>query len=74
MYTPRHARPSCLPVRAAVTGSLTAVLLPLTMAAPALAVDLPVEASGTTTGTSVSTTVLPDSTTPDLPAAAPPNE
>jgi cell wall-associated NlpC family hydrolase len=37
MYSPRHARPSCLPVRAAVGTSLTAVLLPIALAAPALA-------------------------------------
>lgn len=37
MYSPRHARPSCVPVRAAVGTTLTAVLLPLALATPALA-------------------------------------
>ena len=37
MYSPRHARPSALPARAAAVGGLTALLLPLAMAAPALA-------------------------------------
>jgi len=37
VYAPRHARPSCLPVRAATVGGLTALLLPIAMAAPALA-------------------------------------
>ena len=37
MYSPRHARPSCVPVRAAVGTTLTAVLLPLALAGPAFA-------------------------------------
>lgn len=37
MYSPRHARPSCVPVRAAVGTTLTAVLLPLALAGPAAA-------------------------------------
>ena len=48
MYSPRHARPSCLPLRAAVTTSLTAVLLPIALAAPALAT----ESTAPTTATS----------------------
>ena len=39
MYSPRHARPSCVPVRAAVGTTLTAVLLPLALAGPAFAQD-----------------------------------
>ena len=50
MYSPRHARPSCLPARAIVGGSLTALLLPLTMASPVLATELdPVTASAAPT-------------------------
>jgi cell wall-associated NlpC family hydrolase len=37
VYQPRHARPSCLPARAAVGSSLTAVLLPIALASPAIA-------------------------------------
>lgn len=37
MYSPRHARPSCVPVRAAVGTTLTAVLLPLALAGPVFA-------------------------------------
>jgi cell wall-associated NlpC family hydrolase len=37
VYSPRHARPSCIPARAAVGTTLTAVLLPIALAAPALA-------------------------------------
>ncbi|MEX2290096.1 MAG: C40 family peptidase [Mycobacteriales bacterium] len=37
MYSPRHARPSCLPARAAAGTTLTAVLLPLVLAGPAFA-------------------------------------
>ncbi len=45
MYAPRHARPSCLPVRAATVGGLTALLLPLAMTAPALAATAPTVAT-----------------------------
>ena len=48
MYSPRHARPSCLPLRAAVTTSLTAVLLPIALAAPALAAEPSASPAGTT--------------------------
>jgi cell wall-associated NlpC family hydrolase len=39
VYSPRHARPSCVPVRAAVGTTLTSVLLPLALAGPAFAQD-----------------------------------
>ncbi len=55
MYSPRHARPSCLPVRAATLGGLTAVLLPIAMAAPALATT-------TAPTPSTSTSIAPAST------------
>lgn len=48
MYSPRHARPSCLPLRAAVTTSLTAVLLPIALAAPALATESTANPTATT--------------------------
>ena len=53
MYSPRHARPSCLPTRAAVTGGLTAVLLPIALAAPALAQE---SVAPATSDTSTATT------------------
>ncbi len=49
MYSPRHARPSCLPLRAATVGGLTAVLLPIAMAAPALATTTPTPSPATAT-------------------------
>ena len=53
MYSPRHARPSCVPVRAAVGSTLTAVLLPIALAAPALAEETvaPTTSSTSDTGT-----------------------
>ncbi len=47
MYSPRHARPSCAPVRTAVGGGLIAVLLPIALAAPALADEPALTYSGT---------------------------
>ena len=41
MYSPRHARPSCVPARAAVGTTLTAILLPIAVAAPAIAQEAP---------------------------------
>ena len=62
MYSPRHARPSCVPVRAAVTTTLTAVLLPIALAAPALADEpAPVTTSSTPSDTSTSTVAHEDS-------------
>ena len=61
MYSPRHARPSCLPARAAVTGGLTAVLLPLALAAPALAEET---VAPTTSDTSTATTAPAQPTAP----------
>ncbi len=71
MYSPRHARPSCLPARAAVTGGLTAVLLPLALAAPALAEEgaAPSTTSTTATFTTATTAVTPIAA-PAAPAAA----
>ena len=51
MYKPRHARPSCLPARAAASTGLMAVLLPIAMAAPALAQEADPTASPTATAT-----------------------
>ena len=65
MYSPRHARPSCLPARAAVTGGLTAVLLPIALAAPALAQE---SVAPSTSDTSTATTA------PAQPAPAAPAE
>ena len=55
MYSPRHARPSCLPLRAAVGSGLTAVLLPIALAAPALAEE-PTLAPAATSDTGTATT------------------
>lgn len=51
MYSPRHARPSCVPVRAAVGSTLTAVLLPIALAAPALAEEAVAPATSSTSDT-----------------------
>ena len=47
MYSPRHARPSCVPVRAAVGSTLTAILLPIAVAAPAIAQEAPATSTAT---------------------------
>jgi cell wall-associated NlpC family hydrolase len=52
VYSPRHARPSCVPVRAAVGTTLTAVLLPLTVAAPAIAQETVAPSAPSTSDTS----------------------
>ena len=59
MYSPRHARPSCLPVRAATVGGLTAVLLPIAMAAPALATTASPSPSSTTSTEATTATEAP---------------
>lgn len=48
MYSPRHARPSCVPARAAVGSTLAAVLLPIAVAAPAIAQEAPATPTATT--------------------------
>ena len=71
MYSPRHARPSCLPVRAATAGGLTAVLLPIAMAAPALATTTSPSPSPTTsTSTTTSGTTTTTATTTASPTAS----
>ena len=61
MYSPRHARPSCVPARAAVTTTLTAVLLPIALAAPALADEPAPVSSSSTSDTATSTIAVEDS-------------
>jgi cell wall-associated NlpC family hydrolase len=51
VYSPRHARPSCIPARAAVGTTLTAVLLPIALAAPALADEPATTTSSSDSGT-----------------------
>lgn len=59
MFSPRHARPSCLPARAAITtgltAGLTAVLLPIALAAPALANEPAVNTTSSDSATATST-------------------
>lgn len=59
MYSPRHARPSCLPARAAVGTGLSAVLLPIALAAPALAQESPVPSPSATAAPSPSASADP---------------
>lgn len=47
MYSPRHARPSCVPARAAVGTTLAAILLPIAVAAPAIAQEAPATSTAT---------------------------
>lgn len=48
MYSPRHARPSCVPARAAAGTTLAAILLPIAVAAPAIAQEAPATSTATT--------------------------
>ena len=61
MYTPRHARPSCVPVRAAVGTTLTAVLLPLALAGPASAQDAATSTATIASSSPEATPVVEDS-------------
>lgn len=47
MYSPRHARPSCVPARAAVGSTLAAILLPIAVASPAIAQEAPATPTAT---------------------------
>lgn len=55
MYSTRHARPACLPARAALTTGLTAVLLPIALAAPALADEPAVNTTSSDSATATTT-------------------
>jgi peptidoglycan DL-endopeptidase CwlO len=67
-YTPRHAKPALHPTRTTLSTGLTAVLLPLCMASPALADTAP---SPSATATSATSTATMDGSPSASPTPAP---
>lgn len=63
-YQPRHAKPALHPTRSTLSAGLTAALLPLCMASPALA-DTSTTTSSTSSSTAATSTVTMDNPSPE---------